>query len=168
MERKSLGSFLSTLRKANGMTQKELAQRLNVSDKSVSRWECDDGAPDLSVIPALAEIFGVTCDELLRGERLPPQQEPNHPPKQTQQQRRLLLRAQRTRYRNQTLAAVGLIAAAICNLCLLRAKIGFLTETLFLLAALIGRAALSTPRSGAFPRSSRTRKRTPSGGKSRA
>lgn len=143
MERKSLGSFLSTLRKANGMTQKELAQRLNVSDKSVSRWECDDGAPDLSVIPALAEIFGVTCDELLRGERLPPQQEPNHPPKQTQQQRRLLLRAQRTRYRNQTLtaaglAAVGLIAAAICNLCLLRAKIGFLTETLFLLAALIG------------------------------
>lgn len=173
MERKSLGSFLSTLRKANGMTQKELAQRLNVSDKSVSRWECDDGAPDLSVIPALAEIFRVTCDELLRGERLPPQQEPNHPPKQTQQQRRLLLRAQRTRYRNQTLtaaglAAVGLIAAAICNLFLLRAKIGFLTETLFLLAALIGRAALSTPRSGAFPRSSRTRKRTPSGGKSRA
>lgn len=71
MERKSLGSFLSTLRKANGMKQKELAQRLNVSDKSVSRLECDDGAPDLSIIPALAEIFEGSCDELLCGERLP-------------------------------------------------------------------------------------------------
>ena len=51
------------------MTQKDLAERLNVSDKTVSRWERDDGAPDLAAIPAIAEIFGVTCDELLRGER---------------------------------------------------------------------------------------------------
>lgn len=55
-------------RKAHGMTQKELAERLNVSDKTVSRWERDDGAPDLSLIPVIAEIFGVTCDELLRGQ----------------------------------------------------------------------------------------------------
>lgn len=47
------------------MTQKDLAERLNVSDKTVSRWERDDGAPDLSAIPVIAEIFGVTCDELL-------------------------------------------------------------------------------------------------------
>ena len=69
MEKKTIGGFISALRKANGMTQKELANRLNVSDKTVSRWERDDGAPDLSIIPAIAEIFGVTCDELLRGER---------------------------------------------------------------------------------------------------
>lgn len=71
MERKTIGGFIAALRKANGMTQKELAEKLNVSDKTVSRWERDDGAPDLSVIPAIAEIFGVTCDELLRGERKP-------------------------------------------------------------------------------------------------
>lgn len=69
MEKKTIGSFIAALRKANGMTQKNLAERLNVSDKTVSRWERDDGAPDLAVIPVIAEIFGVTCDELLRGER---------------------------------------------------------------------------------------------------
>ena len=57
------------------MTQKDLAERLNVSDKTVSRWERDDGAPDLSVIPVIAEIFDITCDELLRGERKSPQQQ---------------------------------------------------------------------------------------------
>ncbi|MEG0306261.1 MAG: helix-turn-helix transcriptional regulator, partial [Oscillospiraceae bacterium] len=66
MERKSIGSFIAVLRKANGLTQKDLAEKLNVSDKSVSRWERDDGAPDLSLVPVIAEIFGVTCDELLR------------------------------------------------------------------------------------------------------
>ena len=65
MEKKTIGGFISALRKANGMTQKDLAERLNVSDKSVSRWECDEGSPDLSLIPVIAEIFGVTCDELL-------------------------------------------------------------------------------------------------------
>ena len=64
MEKKTIGSFIAALRKANGMTQKDLAERLNVSDKTVSRWKRDDGAPDLAAIPAIAEIFGVTCDEL--------------------------------------------------------------------------------------------------------
>lgn len=71
MERKSMGAFIAVLRKAQGMTQRQLAEKLNVSDKTVSRWERDEGSPDLSVIPVLAEIFSVSCDELLRGERLP-------------------------------------------------------------------------------------------------
>lgn len=65
MEKKTFGCFIAALRKANGMTQKDLAEKLNVSDKTVSRWERDDGAPDLAVIPVIAEIFDVTCDELL-------------------------------------------------------------------------------------------------------
>ncbi len=69
MERKSMGQFLAVLRKASGMTQQQVADRLHVSDKAVSRWERDACAPDLSLIPALAEMYGVTCDELLRGER---------------------------------------------------------------------------------------------------
>ena len=68
MEKKTIGSLIAALRKAKGMTQRDLAERLNVSDKSVSRWERDEGAPDLSLIPVIAEIFGITCDELLRGE----------------------------------------------------------------------------------------------------
>ena len=69
MEEKTIGKFITALRRANGMTQKELAEKLYVSDKTVSRWERDESAPDLALIPAIAEIFGITCDELLRGER---------------------------------------------------------------------------------------------------
>ena len=74
MTNKSIGSFLSELRKEKGLTQKEIADYLNVSDKTVSHWECDKYSPDLSVIPILAEFFGVTCDEILRGERKVPEE----------------------------------------------------------------------------------------------
>ena len=70
MAKNTIGQFIAALRKANGMTQQDVADRLNVSNKAVSRWERDECAPDLSVIPALAEMFGVTCDELLKGERI--------------------------------------------------------------------------------------------------
>ena len=69
MEKKTIGKFIAALRKASGMTQRELGDRLFVSDKTISRWECDECTPDLSLIPSLAEIFGITTDELLRGER---------------------------------------------------------------------------------------------------
>lgn len=69
MEKKTIGKFIAALRKANGMTQKELGEKLFVSDKTVSRWECDECTPELSLIPSIAEIFGITTDELLRGER---------------------------------------------------------------------------------------------------
>lgn len=70
MEKKTIGAFIATLRKANGYTQEKLAEMLNVSNKAVSRWERDECAPDISLIPVIAEIFGVTCDELLKGERI--------------------------------------------------------------------------------------------------
>lgn len=70
MAKNSIGQFIATLRKANGMTQQEVADRLNVSNKAVSRWERDECSPDVTVIPALAEMFDVTCDELLKGERI--------------------------------------------------------------------------------------------------
>lgn len=69
MEQKTIGKFIAVLRKSQGMTQKELAEKLGVSDKTVSHWERDESAPDISLIPVIAEIFSVTCDELLRGEK---------------------------------------------------------------------------------------------------
>lgn len=69
MEKKTIGEFISVLRKASGLTQRQLAEMLQVSDKSVSRWERNETAPDLTLIPVIAEIFGITSDELLRGER---------------------------------------------------------------------------------------------------
>ena len=69
MERKTIGKFISALRRAKGLTQRELGDMLYVSDKTISRWENDECTPDLNLIPAIADIFGVTCDELLRGEK---------------------------------------------------------------------------------------------------
>ena len=104
MEKKTIGGFIAALRKANGMTQKDLAERLNVSDKTVSRWERDDGAPDLAVIPVIAEIFDVTCDELLRGERKSPTEraeatEEAEPTPKAEKQRQRLLKSTLSQYK---------------------------------------------------------------------
>ena len=72
MERKNIGEFIAVLRKANGLTQRQLAEKLNVSEKSISRWERNETSPDLALIPVIAELFSVTSDELLRGERTDP------------------------------------------------------------------------------------------------
>lgn len=56
---------LSTLRKARSLTQLQLAEKLNYSDKSVSKWEHGDVLPDVATISAIAEYFGVSIDELL-------------------------------------------------------------------------------------------------------
>jgi transcriptional regulator with XRE-family HTH domain len=69
MEKKTIGSFMSALRKTNGFTQQEVADKLNVSNKTVSKWERDESSPDISLIPVIAELYGVTCDEILLGER---------------------------------------------------------------------------------------------------
>lgn len=69
MEKKSIGVFLAALRKANGFTQQEVADRLSVSNRTVSSWECDSALPDILLLPALAELYGVTADEILAGER---------------------------------------------------------------------------------------------------
>jgi len=70
MEKKTIGSFIAVLRKASGMTQQEMADKLNISNKAISRWEREECAPDLMLIPVIAEMFSVSCDELLKGERI--------------------------------------------------------------------------------------------------
>lgn len=69
MDAKSFGINLSKLRKSCGMTQSQLAERLNISDKTVSRWENGLGYPEITQFPKLAAIFGVTVDRLMGGER---------------------------------------------------------------------------------------------------
>ena len=69
MEKKTIGSFITALRKANGLTQKELAEKLNVSDKAVSRWERGLGYPDIHTLEPLADALGVTLTELMKCEK---------------------------------------------------------------------------------------------------
>lgn len=63
------GQFICHLRKEKNLTQAALAEQLNLSNRTVSKWENGDGFPDISVLPQLADALGVTVDELLRGER---------------------------------------------------------------------------------------------------
>ena len=66
MKKQTLGMMISTLRKEKGMTQLELAEKMGVTDKAVSKWERDLSFPDINSIPKLAEIFEVSVDDLMQ------------------------------------------------------------------------------------------------------
>ena len=65
MEEMSIGKRIMTLRKGKGLTQEQLAERVSVSPQAVSKWENDVSCPDIAIIPKLAEVLGVSTDELL-------------------------------------------------------------------------------------------------------
>lgn len=140
MEKKSIGSFIAALRKAGGLTQRELAERLNVSDKAVSRWEREESLPDLSLIPAIAEIFGVTADELLRGERAKEGESLPRAGEKSEKQLKNLINHSLLRFNNRSLVAVGIafagiFGAMITNFGFNRAYIAFFIALPFYLAA---------------------------------
>jgi len=68
IDNEKFGIFIAQLRKAKGMTQKALAQRLYVSDKAVSKWERGLSLPDIALLQPMADILGVTLTELLSGQ----------------------------------------------------------------------------------------------------
>lgn len=70
MDSKKMGLFISQLRRDKGLTQSELAQRLEVTNKAISRWETGRGYPDIELLPVLASALDVSVQELLEGERL--------------------------------------------------------------------------------------------------
>ncbi len=65
----NLGETISKLRKQKNMTQSELAQKLNVTDKAVSKWERNVSCPDVYTITKIAEIFNVSVDELMSAQK---------------------------------------------------------------------------------------------------
>lgn len=71
MDAKEIGRFICSLRKDKGLTQSALAELLNISNRTVSKWETGDGMPDISLLPDIAKVLGVTTDELLAGKKAP-------------------------------------------------------------------------------------------------
>lgn len=69
MYQKKIGLFLKELRKEKELTQSQLAEQLNVSDRTVSRWETGTNLPDLSVLVELADFYDVDIREIIDGER---------------------------------------------------------------------------------------------------
>lgn len=106
MDAGKTGAYLAALRKARGMTQQEAAEQLGVSNKTVSKWENGAGLPDITVLPALAELYGVTADDILAGETLR-----GRPASGTGEvRRRLLLVRLRTRF---DICFAGAVALAV-------------------------------------------------------
>ncbi len=69
MEQKKIGIFLKKLRKENNLTQEELGEKLNVSGRTVSRWETGSNMPDISMLVALSDFYRVSISEIIDGER---------------------------------------------------------------------------------------------------
>lgn len=70
MNQEKIGKFISELRKEKNMTQEQLAEKMGVTDKSISRWENGKTMPDLSIIPLLADELNVEVSELLNGRKM--------------------------------------------------------------------------------------------------
>ena len=70
MDQVKIGKFISDERKAKGYTQKQLSELLGISDKTISKWECGNGFPEVSLLLPLCNELEITVNELLTGERI--------------------------------------------------------------------------------------------------
>lgn len=70
MEQDKIGKFILICRKEKGLTQMQLAEKLNITNRAVSKWETGKSMPDASLMLDLCEILGITVNELLSGERI--------------------------------------------------------------------------------------------------
>ena len=116
MEKKTIGGFISALRRSAGLTQQEVADALNVSNKTVSKWERDESSPDIGLIPAIAELYGVTCDEILLGERFHAENSGNSGPSKAgklEKQLKRLAGSAATKFKNMALVSFMLAAAGL-------------------------------------------------------
>lgn len=142
MQKNTIGTFIAALRRANGFTQQEVADRLNVSNKAVSRWERDECYPDITLIPALAELLGVSCDELLRGERIDRSPAEEKIDQKTQKQIKALINRSISSFITLmwisiALSTVGLIVMLGVTYGFYRTVIGFAVMLLFVVAAFV-------------------------------
>jgi len=76
MDMSKMGMFLQELRKEQGLTQEQLGEKLHISSKTISRWETGTYMPPVEMLLALSELYGVSMNELVAGERLTPEQLP--------------------------------------------------------------------------------------------
>lgn len=119
MTRQTIGAFLATQRKAHGYTQEEVADKLGISNRTLSKWETDRSSPDILYLPALADLYGVTVDEILRGERTKREEIPLSPEEQAkkeeqaQRAKRALQRRRLASFSAKTYIAYGVAAGGM-------------------------------------------------------
>lgn len=67
MDSRKIGALIYQLRKEKGLTQKQLADQMNISDRTISKWECGYGCPDVTLLPRLSTLLGVNIENILEG-----------------------------------------------------------------------------------------------------
>lgn len=119
MEPTRIGRFIAERRKALGLTQRQLAEQLSVSDKAVSKWETGRGLPDVLLMPPLCAVLGITVNDLLSGERVG---EGDYRKKAEENMMELVRENAENRQRLlQSIACGGVTVVAVCALVALAA-----------------------------------------------
>ena len=119
MEPTRIGRFIAERRKALGLTQRQLAEQLSVSDKAVSKWETGRGLPDVLLMPPLCAALGITVNDLLSGERVG---EGDYRKKAEENMMELMRENAENRQRLlQSIACGGVTVVAVCALVALAA-----------------------------------------------
>ena len=119
MEPTRIGRFIAERRKALGLTQRQLAEQLSVSDKAVSKWETGRGLPDVLLMPPLCAALGITVNDLLSGERVG---EGDYRKKAEENMMELVRENAENRQRLlQSIACGGVTVVAVCALVALAA-----------------------------------------------
>ena len=116
MDQSRIGTFITERRREKGLTQAQLAERLNITDRAVSKWETGKSLPDTSTMLELCGILGITADELLSGGRAAgePKRSPASP---GPAERRFSLRTGRGRWGAPLLAGSLLTGVLVCLIC---------------------------------------------------
>lgn len=110
MNQNSIGGFIQQLRKEKGLTQKELGNLISVSDKTISKWENSNSVPDTAILPALCEALGISVNELLYGEKIPPE---TYSKKAEENIMNLLKEGQKDKKSERWTVALGIVLLAV-------------------------------------------------------
>lgn len=122
MDNAKTGAFIKARRAEKGLTQKELAEQLHITDRAVSKWERGLSAPDIALLEPLAELLEVSVVGLIRGERIP---EEEHTPVLAEHTRELLVYSGQEVRRRESSARKTVILFTVCILAVLALLAGF-------------------------------------------
>lgn len=145
MNQVDIGTFIAKCRKEKKLTQAQLAEKLNITDRAVSKWETGKSMPDSSIMPELCEILGITVNELFSGEKINME---NYEKKADENLIALKKKDENNISKNIVIAiifsAILLVGIIVCSICDL-ATSGGLTWSLIPLSSIILTWVVSLP-----------------------
>ena len=156
MDQIKIGKFIAEVRKSHNLTQRQLADALSISDKTVSKWECGKGLPEVSLMLPLCDTLNITVNDLLSGERV---SESDYQKKAEENMMNLAKENEENKKRMALSVVCGIITIiAVCSLVVIAsyikmptiARIGIIVLALATAAAGIGTAAVLEVKAGYY------------------